>query len=413
MEFYILFFFLVILLFLSAFFSSSEVALFSLSNSQVKVFQSDPNPRRQLIAKLVHKSRDLLVTVFIMNTLVNIVLQNVASSMFEDYGNFTLKVGVPLLLTLIFGEIIPKNYGMENNLSLSYHVAPTIDWIQILIEPLRRFVVYITYPLSRILFFFLKKAESISTEELTHALITSKELGVLTNEEVDLAIGFMNLQSKSVREVMRSKEEILYYTLDEPLSKLLYLFADQECSRVPICSQNLQDVIGVLSARRFLLNRHKIQTSSDLKKYVEKPFFVPETISAKTLLRKFDSLKKHFALVVDEYGSIIGVITDEDIAEVIVGDITDLRDQEVSYVRQNSQEIIAFGKMEIAEFEEIYKTKISNPSGMVTLGGWLIQNIGEIPLTGTQYETENFLFKILSSDPKKVKKIYIRKKSKF
>lgn len=400
----------IILLGFSAYFSSSEVALFSLSTPQVKVFQKSRDYRKHLIAKLIHRSRDLLVTVFIMNTLVNILLQNTFSSMFQSFSGWALKVGFPLLLTLIFGEIIPKNYGLQNNISLAQKVAPSIYWIQKALEPIRKGVVFLTQFVSQSFFFYLRKGESISQEELIHALQASKASGVLTEEEADLALGYLNLQNKTVREVMRPKEDILYYSVNEPLSKLVYLFVDQECSRVPICEKQLDEVIGIISAKQYFINRQKINTPEDLQKFAEKPFFIPETISARILLKKFESTGKHFAIVVDEYGSISGIITDEDIAEVVVGDISDLRDAEVNYTKQSQNEIIASGKMDIVELIDIFDAPLPNPQNMVTVGGWLMAKLGEIPKVGSQIETESYLFKVLSSEPHKIKKIYIRHK---
>lgn len=400
----------IILLGLSAYFSSSEVALFSLSPHQVKVFQKSRDNRKHLIAKLIHRSRDLLVTVFIMNTVVNILLQNTFSSMFQNFSGWALKVGFPLLLTLIFGEIIPKNYGLQNNISLSQKVAPSIYWLQKALDPIRKGVVFLTQFVSQTFFFYLRKGESISQEELIHALEASKESGVLTEEEADLALGYLNLQNKTVREVMRPKEDILYYSVNESLSKLVYLFVDQECSRVPICEKQLDEVVGIISAKQFFINRQKINQPEDLHKFAEKPFFIPETISARILLKKFESTGKHFAIVVDEYGSISGIITDEDLAEVVVGDISDLRDAEVNYTKQSQNEIIASGKMDIVELIDIFEDPLPNPQNMVTVGGWLMAKLGEIPKVGSQIETESYLFKVLSSEPHKIKKIYIRHK---
>lgn len=400
----------IILLGLSAYFSSSEVALFSLSPPQVKVFQKSRDNRKHLIAKLIHRSRDLLVTIFIMNTVVNILLQNTFSSMFQNFSGWALKVGFPLLLTLIFGEIIPKNYGLQNNISLSQKVAPSIYWLQKALDPIRKGVVFLTQFVSQAFFFYLRKGESISQEELIHALEASKESGVLTEEEADLALGYLNLQNKTVREVMRPKEDILYYSVNESLSKLVYLFVDQECSRVPICEKQLDEVVGIISAKQFFINRQKINQPEDLQKFAEKPFFIPETISARILLKKFESTGKHFAIVVDEYGSISGIITDEDIAEVVVGDISDLRDAEVNYTKQSQNEIIASGKMDIVELIDIFEDPLPNPQNMVTIGGWLMAKLGEIPKVGSQIETESYLFKVLSSEPHKIKKIYIRHK---
>lgn len=149
--------FLSILILSSAYCSSSETALFSLSTMQIKTYETSADRTKQLIAKLLKHPKDLLVTVFMLNTLVNILLQNTASHLFQNTHSWTLKVGVPLVVTLIFGEIIPKYIGLQNNTALSYLAAPSIAFFQDILRPIRIFTVKITQPLSRLMFFFLKK----------------------------------------------------------------------------------------------------------------------------------------------------------------------------------------------------------------------------------------------------------------
>lgn len=410
MDIYLLIVAIISLLFMSAYFSSAEVALFSLSPQRIQAYKTSSNQREKLIGSLLHRSKDLLVTVFIMNTLVNILLQNATSSIFEVEAGWGYKVMLPLILTLIFGEIIPKTYGLQNSVNLSYWVAPTIDKIQRALSPIRKLVVFITYPVSKILFFYLRKASPISKEELTITLKASKIHGVLTEEETALALGYLNLQTRIVKEVMRPKEDILYYNLEEPLSKLEYLFMEKECSRVPICKGSLDQVAGIISIKSYFINLERIDEPDNLNPFLEPPFFVPETISARVLLKKFQKYAKSFALVVDEYGAVSGVITDEDIAEVVVGEIADARDEKQQFIKHSKTEIIATGRFEIDELERIFGFPLNNPSSMVTVAGWLTERVGEIPKMGQKIEDEHYLFQVLASDNKRVKRIYIRKK---
>ena len=401
---------IILLLGLSAYFSSSEVALFSLSPQRIQACKTSSNPREKLIGSLLHRSKDLLVTVFIMNTLVNILLQNATSSLFEDDAGWGYKVLLPLFLTLVFGEIIPKTYGLQNSWRLSYLVAPLIDKIQRALSPIRKLVVYITYPVSKILFFYLKKTSPISKEELSLTLKASKIKGVLSEEETALSLGYLNLQTRLVKEVMRPKEDILYYNLEEPLTKLEYLFMEKECSRVPICKGSLDNVLGIITIKSYFINQQHIHEPTDLPPFLESSFFVPETISARVLLKKFQKYSKSFAIVVDEYGAVSGVITDEDIAEVVVGEIADARDEKQQFIRQSKTEIIATGRYEIYELESLFGHELENPSNMVTVAGWLIEKIGEIPSMGQKLDTTHYFFQVLAADSKRVKRIYIRKK---
>ncbi len=198
MEFIVQIIVLLFLLCASAFFSSSETALFSLPISKIKTFATSKEKTKKLIYDLLKHPRDLLVTVFFINTIVNISLQNTASAMFGSYASWGLKVGFPLIVTLIFGEIIPKYLGMVNNVTVSLKAAPLVSSIQEFIAPVRRWIIALTAPVTRTLFFFLKEEESISKEELRHVLKTSEQDGVLLSEEADLVWGYLNLQESSV-----------------------------------------------------------------------------------------------------------------------------------------------------------------------------------------------------------------------
>ena len=400
---------LLFLLFCSGFFSASETALFSLSSAKIKAYQVNANPRLRLIAKLVLEPRTLLVTVFMLNTLVNILVQNTASNIFGEAANWGLKVGVPFILLLLFGEIIPKYIGLQNNVQLSYMVAPLINAIQKILNPLRKLIIDITVPVSRALFFFLHKEESISKDELKHVLKTSQEHGVLQHDEAELVWGYLKMQDATVKELMRPRKDILHYDINDPISKLAYLFIEQQCSRLPVCDKSIDSVIGIITARQFFLHRSQIKNAQDLLKNLIKPLYVPETMPAKTLMRRLDEAHQVLALVVDEYGSISGLITSEDLIEEVIGQITDLRDAKSLYTKAGVNEIIASGRLELSEFNEIFGVNLTSDNMMMTIGGWLIEQLQEIPKSGTKFEIQNFIFQILAADPNKIRRLYIRK----
>lgn len=409
METLILIFVLLLLTLASGFFSSSETAFFSLSSTRVKTYNHSKNKTKALIAELLKHPRDLLVTVFMLNTLVNILLQNVASSMFGNEAGWDLKIGVPFILTFVFGEIIPKYIGIQNNIFISELTAPIIYFFQKLLQPIRKFTITITEPISRVLFFFLKKEESISKEELEHVLKQSEEFGVLNKEEAYLARGYLNLQNLSVREICRPREDILFYDIEEPLSKLIYLLVDQQCSRIPVCRQKIDNILGIICAKQFFIHQSEIIEPEELIPFLTKPFYVPENTPAPLLLRRFNEKNEEIAIIVDEYGSIAGLTTCEDLNEIVVGEIHDLRDQKKLYTRQSENEIIASGKLELSTFNELFKANLQSENNMITIGGFLIEKLGEIPKSGTKLETNGFLFQVLGSDPNRIRRIYIRR----
>jgi len=329
--------------------------------------------------------------------------------MFGENTTLLLKVGVPLVVMLVFGEIIPKYVGIQNNEWFANLVAPSINFTQNITKPIRDVIVAITAPISRFMFFFLKREEDISKEELQHVLKKSEEKGILSGDEAKLIFGYLNLQDATVKEVMWPREDILYYDLNEPLTKLIYLFVDQQISRVPVCDGNIQNVKGIITVKEYLLHRDSIQDPASLVPFLAKPFYVPESTAVRSLRKKLEEENQELSMVVDEYGSIIGLITYEDLVEVVIGNIADLRDKKSLYTRSGQHEIIASGKLELLEFNEIFESNLVSSNNMVTLGGWLTEELGYIPKSGTKFETDGFLFQVLAANPNRIRRLYVRK----
>ena len=392
----------------SALLSASETALFSLSPLSLKSYKSSHDKALQRIATCMEHPRDVLVTLLMLNILANILVQNTVSALFGPSNDWILKVGFPLGLTLIFGEILPKSMALPNNVAWATRVAPWVEKGVRLFKPIRDPLTHATHWISRLLFFFLKKEAAFSADELRHIVQSSAERGVLLPQESDLIYGTLDLQDSLVKERMRPREEVLYYDIQEPLSKLFHLFIDLETTRVPICDGSLEGLIGILSTRRFFLHRDQIHEGEHLRAIVKRPYFVPETTKAWTLLKNLREKQEDLAIVVDEYGAISGLITQEDLIEAVVGEITDRRDPRALYTRSGEDVIIASGKLELSEFKDIFNVALRSRENIVTLGGWLVEQLGDIPAAGTKYVTDQFLFYVLAALPNRVQRIYVR-----
>ncbi|OGN54364.1 MAG: hypothetical protein A2Y28_01645 [Chlamydiae bacterium GWC2_50_10] len=400
---------LVFLLFISAFFSGAETALFSLSSLKIKSLRKELQGSGRLVVQLLESPKDLLVTLILGNVVVNILIQNIVSTLFGKSSSWILNVGVPLGLIVIFGEFIPKSIGMANNYRLAPLVAPVLVGASWLFTPLRRTLTAMTQVISRLMFFFLKKEEKLSAEELQMTLKTSRERGILHADEGELVQGYLQLEGASIKEFLRPREEVLFFDIQEPLSKLLELFVDQECSRIPVCEGNFDHILGIITARNYFLYRSKIQTPQDLFPYLKKPFYVPESLPAKNLLGQMYEREDPLAIVVDEYGATSGLISFEDLVEVVVGEIVDRRDEKMPFTRSGNDVIIASGTLELCELEEIFGIAFKSERNMVTLGGWLTEQMGDIPKSGSKFETQEFFFHVLSADSTRVKRVYVRR----
>lgn len=405
----LLIFLVIFFTFCSAFFSLAQISLFSLSKPEIKIFQSSKENSKRAIVYLLSRPQDLLVTLLFCDILANILVQNTIANIFSDFNSWWLTVGIPLAITLLFGEIFPKSIALEHKNKVAAKIAIPIAVIHRLIAPIRLIMTSITSRISRFMFFFLKREKEISVDELHHVLKASESQGILNYEESELIDGYLSLQLYSVKELMHPRGEIIFYDTSEPISKLIQRFSDRMFSRIPVCKNDIQNIQGVIHANLFFINQNEIKKPEDIYKYIKPPFYVPETTSGRNLLKQLQLKNEHMAIVVDEYGSIAGLITIEDLYEIVFGEILQKKDQKAHYTPAGMDVIIASGKLELSEFEDIFHVSLPTTNNMVTIGGWLTEQLGDIPKSGTRFQWKHFLFQVLSADKKRVRRVYIRK----
>ena len=403
---------LALLIFGSGFLSATETAMFSLPHFQVRAFAKEKASQKKLVALMLKNPRKLLVTIMMLNVAMNILIQNSVSSLFGNFPGWTISVLLPLLLTLIFGELIPKGLAITYNAKIATAAAPPLYFLQWILRPIRDSISWVTGHISSFFFFYLKKEKEISIDEITHALKTSRDYGVLSGEEAKLMRGYLSLEELVVKEIMTPRSNMIYYDIEKPIEELLTIFVDKEVSRIPVCEGEKENIIGVIDSEKMFIHRDSIKTGEDVRRFLRKPYYIPESMAAKMLFNQLNMMNWQFAVVVDEYGSVSGLITKEDLIEVVIGQIDDKRDEKKPYTRTGNDVMIASGTLELSEFEEIFDEPLVSECNMGTLGGWLTEKIGDIPQSGTKYVTPEFLFHVLSATPSYVENIYIRKLKK-
>lgn len=402
---------IIILTIASGFFSCSEVAFFSLSSSKVRSYRSNADAKKQQVARLLSRSKSLLVTIFMYNTIVNVLLQNTSSDLFAHaQDSWLLKVGFPLVLVLFLGELVPKYLGLIHNERLATLFAPSIEWFEWIITPLRTIITRISFMLSRLFFFFLKAEPKLSKEELVHILDSSEGKGILHKDEAELIYGVLNLEDKQVSELMRPRSEMAIYDIEEPLSKLIYLFSEYKLSEVALFEMPQENILGVIRVRDFFIKRDSFTTGQDLLKIVRKPFFVPETTSAGALLEQLRNYNGDTAWVVDEYGTTCGMVTEKDLLQDVVGTTSKSPDAKPEYERLSKNTIVANGTLTLDEVRNLFDVELATKHHMVTIGGFITEKLGTIPAVGTELTEEGLFLRVLSSDQTKIRKVYIQKR---
>lgn len=403
-----LMFFIICFTLCSGFISLSQIALFSLPTSLISHYKRSKSKKQQRVATLLLHPHHLLITLIFCDIGLNIAIQNCFAILFGDAASWWFTVGLPLAITLILGEILPKAVALPFNTQIASSVAPLILCVTKIFKPLLHWgIVGINYMVQWIL--SKQQIDIIQPQELKEVLQSCKDFGVVNQEESRLLYGYLSLSDCSVKERMQPRQDILFYDIQTPLENLYLLFSKQHCSRVPICNDNLQNLLGICTARSLLLHDKPLQSSDDLLPLLKKPYYMPETISAKMALCQMAAEDETLGMIIDEYGSIEGLITQEDLFEIVAGEIVDQRDNKILYTTSGADVIIASGTLELREFSEIFDINLPTNNNIATIGGWLIEQIGTIPTTGMKLSWNNLLFQVLDAAPNRIRRVYIRK----
>ncbi len=404
----ILTFVLIFLLTCSAFFSTSETALFSLSPSKRNTFKNSTHKGKKAAALLLEKPKSLLITVLILHVAVNLGVQNVISSIVGDTKGVFLNVALPFVLTLVFGEILPKTIAVTKDELISSKVSRIVQFCSWVLTPIRFVFLKITKVGSFVTSFFLKKDSEITKEEIKHAVVSFKETGLMTKDEIKLLLGSLKLSEMQVKEVKCQRQNIFFHDIHTSPQKLRDLFSKKRLSKIPVVDRDIDHVIGIVKATDFFANNHKIHEPKDLYAIMEKPFFVPESMLSRTLLAHFDDKKTEIAMLVDEYGGVSGLITREDLVEIVLGQISDGREEKTLFTRQGEDVIICSGKYELNDLEALFEIEIDRIGQETTVGGYLLEILGDIPKSGYKVTHKGLMFHVLLATEAKVSRVYVK-----
>jgi len=318
-----------VLILLSAFFSGSETALFSLSKIRVKRLQLENCTNSKLVAYLLDKPTRLLISILIGNMLVNVLASSVASVLITrivgDKG-LGISIGVMAFFILIFGEITPKSIAINNSEKFSLKVVPYINIFSKIVFPVRRLLRFITdfFVKQFARSFKLKKDRIGLTEgELKKAINLGRNEGIFDVGEEKMFKGVFEFGNKRASEIMRPRKEIISFDVNTSLNKIKSIIAKEELARIPVYVKALDNILGILYAKDLIIACRKGEV--DIKEILRKPFYVTKDIRLDKLLSELRTKRIHMALVKDG-GKLVGLVTLEDLLEEIVGEIRDIRE---------------------------------------------------------------------------------------
>ncbi len=410
---------ILILLAFSAFFSGSETALFSLSHIKIKKFQAEKKRRTRLVAHLVSHPRRLLITILIGNMFVNTFASSLSASMFralfKDWhvfggaSNFA-SVLVMTTLILIFGEITPKIYAIHHSEKLAPAVAPAISAFMAIVRPVRAVLERIADGIIHLLTRRAKPEELEASEgELRTALKIGVTEGLLDTQEEAMIHGVFDIETSLVREMMKPRSEIFSLDISTPLTDIRNAFRERKYTRVPIHTGDIDNVLGLLYAKDVLFASSSELEKSGIRPLLRPVYFVPETMPVHQLQKEFRVRATHFALVVDEYGSISGLITLEDVLQALIGRMGVVKSESPGRVSPAPETSVVSGKMPISDFNSLFSCSISDDLA-VTIGGFLMRRMGRIPRAEEVFETDEIRFEVKKAGRNRIEEVLVKRK---
>ena len=411
---------LILLLISSALISGSEIAFFSLNQTDINEL-SNNGKEKNVVVTLLERPRKLLATILITNNFINILIvllfASLAETLFGDFNisldlyffavpiRFLLEVLLVTFLILLFGEVLPKVYASRNALLFAKKISKFIHTVNILLTPFSMPLIAITKWVEQK---FGSKASKFSVETLSQALeLTSQD--ATSKDEQKILNGIVNFGNTETVQIMKPRIDVFALSDTETYEEVLSKILTNGYSRNPVYSENIDNIIGVLYAKDLLAHLNK--KTFDWQTLLREPFFVPENKKLDDLLADFRAKKNHLAIVVDEYGGTSGVVTLEDVIEEIVGDINDeFDDEDVSYSKIDANNYIFEGKTSIKDFckilddedEEIFEEEKGESE---TLAGFILEISGKFPKKDAKINFKNYTFTIEALDKKRIKQV--------
>jgi putative hemolysin len=402
------------LLFCSALVSGAEVALFSLSQKDLDDTLHEDVSKGKILADLLQSPKKLLATLLVATNFINIgvvilfsfVGKDMFSAVLSPLLKFILEVIVVSFLLLLFGEILPKVYAGRKNLKFAKMIVFPIATLEKLLSPIsvpmHGAIVYLHNKLG-------KQKTSFSVGQLSQALeLTSSD--ETSSEEQKILEGIVSFGNTDTKQVMSPRIDIFAIEIGETFADIYAKIVEKGYSRIPVYRDNIDQIEGVLFVKDLLPYLNK--TDFKWEALIRKPFFVPENKKLDNLLKDFQNMKSHLAIVVDEYGGTSGLVSLEDVIEEIVGDISDeFDDEHINFSQIDDKNYLFEGKINLKDFyriidvdENLFEMKKGEAE---TLAGFILEIVGNFPKKGQEIAYENCLFTIEAVDNKRVKQIKV------
>jgi len=405
---------ILVLLATSALISGAEVAFFSLGPNERSQLNIKSGKAAQRVLTLLVKPEDLLATLLVTNNLLNMAIVILSTWVTDSLLTFTgypvlkfiIQVVVITFVILLIGEVLPKIYATRHSLKLAQMMSLPLLTLERILSPLNRVLIGSTSMVRKRL---KDQSAPLTMDELSEALVlTGQELV----EEEKILKGIVRFGNIEVSEIMRPRVDIFSIDIKDSFRVVFDRMIELGYSRFPVFLKDLDDIRGILYVKDLMAHVQKTN-SFRWQSLIRPAFFVPENKRINDLLQEFRQNKMHMAIVVDEYGGTSGLITLEDILEEIVGEIRDESDEEDSLIQKIGENgFLCSGKVSLHDLINILELEEEffdlSKGGAETLAGLILEMKGEIPEPGVEIRLNHLMFKIKSSDDRRIKEVEIQ-----
>jgi Mg2+/Co2+ transporter CorB len=415
---------IIVLLFLSGFFSGSETALTAASRGKLRSNADKGSKSAQRALEITDDSERLIGSVLLGNNVVNILATSLATALLTQiFGQNGVAVAtlVMTLLVLIFAEVLPKTYAITNPEKVASLVSLPISWVVVVFAPIVTAVRFLVNGVLRVFGVLTDPDSQILAvrEEIVGALQLGHSEGFVEKEDRDRILGALDLNERTVEEIMLHRSGIEMIDADLPPAEVLKQCLDSNHTRLPLYRDSPENIVGILHAKDLLRAMHRmmadgVMTAEELDNFdilsvAMEPYFVPETVTLDDQMRQFLRRHTHFALVVDEYGTLEGLITLEDILEEIVGEIADEFDMDETSGSEETSDgaYLIDGAMTIRDLNRAHDWNLPDEEAN-TVAGLVIYEAQMIPVEGQVFSFHGFRFEVISKEENRLAQLKVR-----
>ena len=402
---------MVICLIMSAYFSATETAFSCANKTRLRALAEKGNKKAELAVKLADKYDRLISTILIGNNIVNILLASLGTIVFtrhfgEDLGA-TISTVVITIAVLIFGEITPKSIANDFPEKFAMFSAPLIRSLIWILMPIS-FIFSLWKKLVNLIVRVKDDDDNMAQEELLMMVDEAEQEGDIDTDEGDLLRNAIEFSDLKAEDILTHRVDLEALPVDSKKSEIAQMFTRTRFSRIPVYEDNIDNIIGVIHQKDFYVGSGV--TTEPLKDIISPVLFVHQSEMADDLLKKLQKEKSHIAVVVDEYGGTLGIVTMEDILEQLVGDIWDEHDEVVEEFKElDENNFIIDCNMNLDDFCEEFD--IETESDSVSVGGWVAEQIGNIPDVNDSFSYENLIVTVIETDSHRAATIKVEKQA--